>query len=353
MKKSPDAAARRLLATVSEHLIPWATGGAPFVLLGQPPRVHGANRVLQTPAPALPPQRGEGQQVRVQYWLEQNLNALSVPYFGCVVEGEADIVIATTAAQCRKMKTAGRRWTIQMPRGSFFLLPPGVPISSGQKAHWDRPHPEKAFNRIFWMQIHETGGNCHFSTSRNGQLVGHPYSFVYSRQLFPLANAIISEMQTQSPQHISIVYLQLGLLLRYMQRSLLTLPAPAPGREYSLLAPLSESSNPARAAAEIIEENLSDATFSVERLASLLNFSTVHLNRLFRREWNTSIMAFTFERRMERACHLLLESSFNINQIRAHCGYGSSASFVKAFTRRFGISPTQYRAKNQRDVPFG
>jgi AraC-like DNA-binding protein len=350
MKKSPDAAGRRLLATISEQLIPWATSGAPFVLLSQPPRVHGTNRVSQSPAEPLPSKRGEGQEVRVQYWNNQNLNALSVPYFGCVVEGEADIVLGVTTAQCRKMKIAAQRWTIQMPTGSFFLLPPGVPISSGQRVHWNRSHPENAFNRIFWMQIHETGGNCHFSTSRNGKLISHPYSFVYSPQLLPLAGAIIREMQTQSPQYIPILYLQIGLLLRYMQRSLLALPALDPSREYSLLPLSRQASEPARAAAAIIEENLSDVTFSAERVAALLNFSTVHLNRIFRREWNTSVMAFAFERRMERACHLLRESSFNVNQIRQHCGYGSSASFVKAFVRRFGVSPTQYRAQNQRNV---
>lgn len=353
MKKSPDATARRLLTTLTKQLIPWMADGAPFALLSQPPRVHGANRVTQAPAKALPPQRGIGQNVRVHYWPEENLNALSVPYLGCVVEGEADIVIGATIAQCRKMKIAGRRWTIQMPRGSFFLLPPGVPISSGQSPHWNRPHPETAFNRIFWMQVHGTGGNCHFSTSQNGKLIGHPYSFVYSPHLLPLANAIISEMQTKSPQYISILYLQFGLLLRYMQRSLQASSAFPPDREYSLLPPPRQSDHPARAAAALIEENLSDSGLSTDRVAALLNFSPVHLNRLFRREWNTTVMAFTFERRMERARRLLLESSFNVNQIRMHCGYGSSASFVKAFMRRFGVSPTQYRAQNSRDVSSG
>jgi len=136
--KFPTATHRQLLETLRGQLIPWANSSAPFVLLSAPPRVIGSNQVSERPGKALPLKHGNGRIVREQYWSDQNMNSTSVPYFGCVTEGEADLVVGTTTAMCRKMKIPGKRWIIQMPKGSFFLLPPGIPFCGGADIHWER-----------------------------------------------------------------------------------------------------------------------------------------------------------------------------------------------------------------------
>ena len=338
--KERTVAGRQLVETLQNQLIPWAQSGAPLAFLGTPPLVLGPNAVLKTSGRALPPVRGRGKAMREQFWRDENLNALTIPYMGCVVEGEADLVVGTTAAICRKLDIPGTRWIVQMPRKSFFLLPPGVPISSGQRAHWHRPNPENAYSRIFWMHVLETGVNCHFSTSIHGKLQGRPYSFIQTRQPFALAEAMIHELQTQSPQYVPVVYHLLGLMLRFMQRSIdatVTLQ-----QEYTLF-PSPAPNAMLQQALRIIEEDLPLRSLTVERLAARLHVSTVHLNRIFRRDLNSSVMAYITRQRLDMAARLLLESSLSVEQVRMKSGYATSSAFIKAFIRQYGMAPTLYR----------
>jgi AraC-like DNA-binding protein len=357
---------QQMQEALQDLLVPWVDGGAPFVLLDTPPRVIGENQITRLPGPVLPNKRGEGTTVRVQVWPEENLNALSVPYFGCVTEGEADIVIGTTAANCRQHKIEGSKWIVQMPQGSFFLLPPGVPIAAGGGIHWQRPHPENAYSRILWMQIHQAGANCHFSTSTRGQLRRHPYSYIDHKNLLPLAFALIREMQNTAPFYEPVVYYQLGLLVRYMQRAFeatktnslktTSLLHPSALVEAKTLLrldneqePFVNTTTPALSVAQradiFINENLRDTTLTVEKLALHLQISPAQLNRIFRREYQCSVMAYVQERRLAHGAHLLAESSFSINQVSHYCGYGSASAFIKAFRRRYGLSPLLYRER--------
>lgn len=358
---------QQMQEALQDLIVPWVEGAAPFVLLDTPPRVIGANRVTQVPGPVLPLIRGAGTSVRVQVWPEANLNALSVPYLGCVTEGEADIVIGTTAANCRKHNIPGTKWIVQMPQGSLFLLPPGVPIAAGGSSHWQRPEPEKAYNRILWMQIHRGGGNCHFSTSARGKLRSHPYSFIFNENLLPTALAIIGEMQRASSFHVPVVYHQLGLMVRYMQRGFedikrlslqptsllhpaaLAMPTPPLDTDFPP-APAPPSHSVAQRAVVLIQENLRDNTLTAGSLAQKLQISPAQLNRIFRREYDRPVMAFVLERRLEHARQLLAESSFSISQVSMHCGYGSASAFIKAFTRHHGLTPLQYRERQHTDA---
>jgi len=343
--KERTVAGRQLVDTLQNQLIPWAQSGAPLVLLDTPPQVIGPNQVRKTTGRVLPPVRGRGKAMREQFWRDENLNALSIPYMGCVVEGEADLVVGTTAAICRKLGIPGTRWIVGMPRQSFFILPPGVPISSGQRAHWHRPNPEGAYSRIFWMHVLLTGVNCHFSTSSRGKLLSHPYSFVTSRQIAPLAEALIHELQAQSPQYVSIAYHLLGVMLRYMQRSIdTTVTQHQTTLDYALFPPQAPDAV-LQQALRLIAEEVPRRTFTVEEMAARLHISAVHLNRLFRRELNTSVKAYITGLRMEEARRLLVDSSLSVEQIRMKCGYSTAAAFIKAFVRHHGVSPTQFRLK--------
>ena len=345
--KFPTATYRQLFDTLRGQLIPWANGAAPFALLGAPPRVLGSLKVSEQPGEVLPLKHGNGMDMRFRFWPDQNMNSSSVPYFGCVVEGEADLVVGTTTAMCRKMKTPGTRWITQMPTGCFFLFPPGVPCGGGRAVHWKRPHPEKAYSRILWMHILESGANCHFSTSDKGKLWSHPNYFIPGSQLFPVAQNIIREMLDEPPQYVPVLYYQLGLLLNYTLRNLLLIPKMPALMENAPSLPYFSRHKSASALAQraivYIEENLQDRQLTVEKIAAHFHLSTMHLNRIFQQELHTPVKTFVTKRRMERGRKLLMESSLTIEQIRSHCGYAYTTSFIKAFIRHFSVSPTQYR----------
>lgn len=45
---------------------------------------------------------------------------------------------------------------------------------------------------------------------------------------------------------------------------------------------------------------------------------------------------------MERAKELLREYQMNVNQVAQAVGYESRSSFVRAFSKQFGVSPSAY-----------
>jgi len=345
-----NALGRQILEALRTELIPWVSGGAPFVLLGAPPRIIGSNRITEEPAKKLPMLRGRGQKVRVQLWKEENLNSLTIPYLGCVLEGEADIVSGATTSMCRKFNIPGKRWIINAPTKTFLMTPPGVPLSGGFHPHWEGAHPEKAYSRMLWVQFQTTGVCCHFCTSSKGEHWSHPDFFIQGAEFYPLAQKLIQEMTDQPSQYLPLVYHHLSALLHYMVRALLSKPCVS-GEHVSLASPhIDRGDNMVQQAIAFINTNFNEHTLTVGQIAAHLHISPRHLARLFQQETGTPVIAFVFERRMELACDLLAHSEFNISKVGGLCGYASSSSFVKAFFRHFGVSPTEYRVAQKGNV---
>ncbi len=346
-----NALVRQIREIVRTQLIPWAGGEASVVLMGAPPRGIGQFGVTEREGSILPLQRGMGQEIRVQSWPHENLNALTVPYLGCVVEGEADIVTGTTSAMCRNLKIGGSRWVLHAPQKTFFLAPPQIPISRGGLPHWERPHPETAYSRILWLQFHSTGLHCHFCTTGQGQHWSHPYHFIYSKEFLPLAQALIGEMTQKGDQYVPVVHHTLSLILHHMMRGLNTGRASEEQEVTDISATVRQHSSDVvvQQAIGYIDQFIGENTLKVEQIAAYLHISPRHLSRIFQREMNTGVMEFVIARRMELARQLLAESSFNIRKIANYTGYGSSSSFVKVFQRHHDESPTAYRLRYRTD----
>jgi len=347
-----NAPGRQILEVLRTKLIPWASSGAPFILLDAPPKQIGSNAIIEKPGRKLPLQRGIGQVIRTQAWREDGLNSVSMPYMGCIVDGEADIITGTTTAMCRKLKIPGKRWIVRAPQQSFVMTPPHVPHSGGQRPHWERPHPETAYSRILWMQFHSTGAHCHFCTSDKGEHRTHPVYFIYGTKFLPLAESLISEMSLQSPQYLPLVYLHLSTLFQHMVRGLLTKQTKNLTKEpvVTLSNTFSNADVLIQQATDFIDQHLYDYPLTVERIAAHLHLSPRHLARLFQREANIPVMQFVTKRRMELACQLLLESQLNVVGVAGHCGYASVSSFIKAFRRHSGTSPSVFRSAHKLDV---
>lgn len=137
MKSILTAPKRQLIDVLQTQLIPWAGSGAPIALLDAPPKILGQNKVTEMPGKALPPLRGFGQHIRVHKWSAENMNAVSMPMFGCVIDGEADLEVGATQAVFQKLKIEEKRWIVAAPKSTFFLIPPGVPVSS--TGNWNSP----------------------------------------------------------------------------------------------------------------------------------------------------------------------------------------------------------------------
>ncbi len=350
MKPAFNATRRQLVETLQNQMIPWLGSGAPVTLLDAPPHAIGSAIIHQSPGKVLPNRHGIGKEVHVQHWPDENLDAASVPVIGCVLDGEADIVVGTTNKICRALNLPGTRWTVEMPQRTFFVIPPNVPISSAGQAHWHRENPEKAYSRMFWMQVHENGVYCHFNASSKGKLWISPHTFEHHKQLLPLANNLIYELQRQSHRYVTISYFHLTLLLEYVLQHLLTnFSRDRIADSSTVLPPMTLAENQALTDQRIqkilnyITENLSRPELNTEMIAEHFKCSPTHLRRIFQIQLSTSTMKFVTQKRMEFAQQLLLESSFNIEQISEYSGYRYQSNFTHAFTKYFGLSPSQYR----------
>ena len=86
----------------------------------------------------------------------------------------------------------------------------------------------------------------------------------------------------------------------------------------------------------------------MESVCTHLHLSPAYFSTLFKREEGMSFIAYVTNVRMERAAQLLLESDDKTYLIAEKTGYTDPNYFSYVFKRRFGISPSKYRAGGER-----
>ncbi len=88
-----------------------------------------------------------------------------------------------------------------------------------------------------------------------------------------------------------------------------------------------------------------DGELSLGALAEVARFSQYHFHRIFRGIVGESLSQFIQRLRLERAAgQLAANPKKQITRIAYDCGFGSSASFARAFRELFDMSPTEWRA---------
>jgi AraC-like DNA-binding protein len=137
---------------------------------------------------------------------------------------------------------------------------------------------------------------------------------------------------------------------REAAQALLTLLAVDAARYVGPIGPPPLS--PRRVVAEVfahINEHIA-APISLREIANAVNFSPAYLTDLVKRETGRPIVSWIIELRLHRAAQLLSHTDLSISQIAARVGYGDANSFGRAFTKRRGLSPWQWRRRYQSGV---
>ena len=86
-------------------------------------------------------------------------------------------------------------------------------------------------------------------------------------------------------------------------------------------------------------------------LCKKFNLTRRNLERLFAKELNVSPLCYVKQVRMKQAEAMLSNSSYSVSRVAAVCGYSSFAYFSKEFKKRYGVSPSLYRAKKSSITP--
>ncbi|QNP61922.1 helix-turn-helix domain-containing protein [Streptomyces genisteinicus] len=106
--------------------------------------------------------------------------------------------------------------------------------------------------------------------------------------------------------------------------------------------------HPAFAAAVAYIESRIAEPLTVPAVAAAAGVSHNHLIRLFRAETGGTVVAHIRRRRMERARHLLRESTLPVSAVAAAVGVADLQAFNKACRRELGASPRAVRAGRDR-----
>ncbi len=141
--------------------------------------------------------------------------------------------------------------------------------------------------------------------------------------------------------------------------ALLTTPKPTPGvastEAYAAMTTLHDSvfgsrdlpETPLPAAmarvADFIDANLA-AALPIDRLAALAGTSRAHFVRKFTASFGIPPSDFVLERRLERIERLLLATEMKVSDIATATGFADGNYLAKAFRRRRGMAPLEFRA---------
>lgn len=93
-----------------------------------------------------------------------------------------------------------------------------------------------------------------------------------------------------------------------------------------------------------------DQHVTAEAVARTFYMSTSKLNKLFQKYNNKGFRETRTELRTKRAKEMLNDVRYCIDDIAKKTGFQSYASFYRAFTRIFNISPTRYRDMMQSEI---
>ena len=88
-----------------------------------------------------------------------------------------------------------------------------------------------------------------------------------------------------------------------------------------------------------------DEDVSLAALSRQTGFSAFHLQRVFSATIGETPKQLASRLRLEHAAILLLTSDDSILDVALSCGFQSHEVFIRAFRRRFGITPRAYRAR--------
>jgi AraC-like DNA-binding protein len=84
---------------------------------------------------------------------------------------------------------------------------------------------------------------------------------------------------------------------------------------------------------------------SLKRLAHLVGTNETKLKKCFSAVCGTTVYGYLTACRMQRACELLEDRWLTLSQIGFELGYSERTHFSRAFSRYYGIPPSQYRKR--------
>lgn len=99
---------------------------------------------------------------------------------------------------------------------------------------------------------------------------------------------------------------------------------------------------------KLINESITDANLSVASLATKLGISSSYLSRYFKQEKEMSVLEYIHMQRIELAKKIIREDeSVKNKELAERVGFYDISTFIRVFKKIEGITPTQFRERNE------
>jgi len=84
---------------------------------------------------------------------------------------------------------------------------------------------------------------------------------------------------------------------------------------------------------------------SLRRISGIAHMSPFAFSRYFKKNCGAGFIEYLNRVRMNKACHLLRETEYQVHAIALECGFSSISNFNKQFRKTEGMAPRDYRAQ--------
>ena len=95
-------------------------------------------------------------------------------------------------------------------------------------------------------------------------------------------------------------------------------------------------------ALQVLEKNLDNTEFSVDKLAGDLGMGRTNLHMKLKAITGLATNEFIQDFRLRRAAILIEKKTDNISQIAYQVGFNDQSYFTKCFKKKFGKTPTEF-----------
>jgi AraC-like DNA-binding protein/quercetin dioxygenase-like cupin family protein len=85
---------------------------------------------------------------------------------------------------------------------------------------------------------------------------------------------------------------------------------------------------------------------TLEGVADEFGFSPTYLSRMFKRYADVSYKAYLLDLRTEYSFREMMNTDHSLSQVAVNNGFPNSRAFAKAFVKRYGCLPSEYRKQN-------
>lgn len=92
---------------------------------------------------------------------------------------------------------------------------------------------------------------------------------------------------------------------------------------------------------DIVENNISDNSFTVKKLSRYAGVSRSQLYRKLKSIAGCPPNRFIKNIRMRKALHLIMEEQYNISEVSLKVGYNSPSYFSRCFHQKYGVTPSK------------